>query len=107
MSGSVLLTGVCGGLIVCGLLLGVSAMSNAEVPAGPPWRRRLRRSRKGPLGRRTRVVAAVAAVIAGVVWLASGWPVGGAIAGLTVVGLPWLLRQFSSGNDAVGRLEAL
>ena len=40
-------------------------------------------------------------------WLASGWPVGGVLAGLAVVGVPWLLTQFSAGNAAVERLEAL
>ena len=40
-------------------------------------------------------------------WLASGWPVGGLLAGLAVIGVPWLLAQFSTGNAAVERLEAL
>ena len=44
---------------------------------------------------------------AAVVWLVSGWPVGGVLAGLAVIGVPWLLAQFSAGNAAVERLEAL
>ena len=44
---------------------------------------------------------------AAAVWLASGWPVGGVLAGLAVIGVPWLLAQFSAGNAAVERLEAL
>ncbi|WP_245852738.1 type II secretion system F family protein [Blastococcus aggregatus] len=44
---------------------------------------------------------------AAVVWLASGWPVGGVLVGLAAIGVPWLLAQFAAGNAAVERLEAL
>ena len=56
--------------------------------------------------RRQRALWVAAAVVAAGVWLASGWPVGGVLAGLAVIGVPWLLAQFSGGNAAVERLEA-
>ncbi|MGX5655512.1 type II secretion system F family protein, partial [Geodermatophilus nigrescens] len=46
-------------------------------------------------------------VVGAGVWLVSGWPVGGVLAGGAVVGVPWLLAQFAGGNAAVERLEAL
>ncbi|MEI4279042.1 hypothetical protein [Klenkia terrae] len=57
--------------------------------------------------RRQRALWVAAAVAAAVVWLASGWPVAGVLTGLAVIGVPWLLAQFSGGNATVERLEAL
>jgi Flp pilus assembly protein TadB len=118
VSGAPLLAGVCGALVVGGLLLAASLLSGAALSgavrsgaAAPAWARRPA-SRSAPPpdrsgARRQRTLWAVAAAAAAGVWLVSGWPVGGALAGLTVVGVPWLLAQFSGGNAAVERLEAL
>jgi Flp pilus assembly protein TadB len=108
VSGTVLLAGVCGALLVGGVLLAALAL----IVQGPPARPRRRRPRPGkrtgcPEGRRERALWVLAAISAAVVWLASGWPVGGLLAGLAVVGVPWLLAQFATGNAAVERLEAL
>lgn len=44
--------------------------------------------------------------IAGV-WLLTGWPVGGLIAGLAVLGAPWLLTVGASERRMIARLEAV
>ncbi|SDO15969.1 type II secretion system F family protein [Geodermatophilus sp. DSM 45219] len=108
MSGAGLLAGVCGALSVGGLLLAAHALTAAE----PPARSRRRKPRPTtrpdrPAVRRQQALRGAAAAVAAVVWLVSGWPVGGALAGLAVIGVPWLLGQFSGGNAAVERLEAL
>lgn len=108
MSGTGLLAGVCGALLVGGLLLAAHALTSPEPPARP-LRLQLRPTVRAdrPAVRRQRALWVVAAVAAAVVWLASGWPVGGVLAGLAVIGVPWLLAQFSGGNAVVERLEAL
>ena len=108
MSGTGLLAGVCGALLVGGLLLAAHALTAPE-PSARPRRRQPRPTARAdsPAVRRQRALWVAAAVAAAVVWLASGWPVGGLLAGLAVIGVPWLLAQFSGGNAAVERLEAL
>jgi Flp pilus assembly protein TadB len=108
MSGTVPLAGICGALLVGGLLLASHALTAPDTT-------QLRARRKArpavpadrPAVRRQSALWGAAAVAAATVWLASGWPVGGVLAGLAVVGVPWLLAQFSAGNAAVERLEAL
>ena len=112
MSGAVLLAGVCGALLVGGLLLAGYGVVPTEAPARPAVSRRSRRWRTVlpgavPATGRQRLQYVTAAAAAVTVWLVSGWPVGAAIAGLAVVGIPWLLRQFSAGNAQIERLEAL
>ncbi len=108
MSGTALLAGVTGALLVGGLLLAAHAVTAPDTPAGPRRpRRRPRPHADRPALRRQRALWVAAAVVAAGVWVVSGWPVGGALAGLAVVGVPWLLAQFSAGNAAVERLEAL
>lgn len=108
MSGAGLLAGVCGALVVAGLLLSAHALTAPEPPARPR-RRRLRSASSvdRPAVRRQRMLWGAASVAAAAVWLVSGWPVGGVLVGLAVVGVPWLLAQFSASNAAVERLEAL
>ena len=111
MTSGVLLAGVSGALIVGGLLL---AGYGLTVPATRPPRQQRRPRRAVPgtaaverTARRRRVLWAAGGAAAATVWLASGWPVGGMLVGLAVVGVPWLLAQFSASNAAVERLEAL
>ena len=108
MSGTVLLAAACGALLLSGLLLAGYSLTTRQPPARPR-RRQIRPMAKvdGPAARRHRALWVAGAVAAGAVWLASGWPVGGVLAGLAVIGVPWLLAQFSVGNAAVERLEAL
>ncbi len=101
-----LLAGACGALVLGGLLLAAYALTGPPAPARP--RRRTAAGAADPsVARRQRIVGVAAVVAAVAVWLASGWPVGGALAGVTVAGVPWLLGQFSGGNAALERLEAL
>ena len=106
MSGATLLAGVCGALLVGGLALAAHALTGPD-PTHRPVRRRPRSTARPQLGRRQRALWVAAGLVASTVWLVSGWPVGGLLAGLAVVGVPWLLAQFSTGNAAVERLEAL
>jgi Flp pilus assembly protein TadB len=110
VSGPVLLAGVCGALVVGGLVLAVYGWLGSDAPPGPSrharrWKAVLAGAQG--TGTRQRALYAVAAAVTVAVWLGSGWPVGGALAGLAVVGVPWLLRQFTAGNAHVQRLEAL
>ena len=107
MTGAALLAGVCGALVVGGPLLAAHALTAEDRPARPHRRRRPAGSADGRTTRRQRALWAAGAAAAAVVWLASGWPVGGVLAGLAVIGVPWLLAQFSAANAAVERLEAL
>lgn len=114
MNGTLLLAGVSGALIVAGLIIAAAALVPTDAPPRPVLRSRSRRWRavwsagdgQSPAGRRRLQWVAAAAVGVGV-WVASGWPVGGAAVAVTVVGVPWLLRQFAAGNAQIGRLEAL
>src|SRR5688572_15567985 len=101
-----LLAGVCGALLVGGLVLGAHALAGPTT-TNRPVRRTRRPTARPQLARRQRALWVAAAVVTPAVWLVSGWPVGGVMAGLAVVGVPWLLAQFSTGNAAVERLEAL
>ncbi|WP_116451899.1 type II secretion system F family protein [Blastococcus litoris] len=107
MNGPVLLAGVCGALLVGGLLLAARALTGPETPARPRRISRPTAQADRQAARRQRRVWVGGGVAAVAVWLASGWPVGGVLVGLAVVGVPWLLAQFSAGNAAVERLEAL
>lgn len=107
MTGAGLLAGVCGALLVAGLLLSAYALTAPELPTRPRRKPRPMAQDDRPAARRQRALWAAAAVAAAAVWLASGWPVGGVLVGLAVVGVPWLLAQFAAGNAAVERLEAL
>jgi Flp pilus assembly protein TadB len=40
-------------------------------------------------------------------WLVTGWPVGGLIAGLAAVGVPWLIAAGAAEKQMIGRLEAI
>ena len=108
MSAHALLAGVCGALVVGGLVLTAHALTSDGPPDRPRRRTlRLRRQSERQISRRWRVTWVLGGAAAVAVWLASGWPVGGALVGLAVIGVPWLFAQFSTGNAGVERLEAL
>ncbi|CCH87118.1 Type II secretion system F domain protein [Modestobacter italicus] len=103
-----LLAGVCGAFLVAGLLLFTHALTSPKPPARPKrGRPRPTAPVDRPAARRQRRLWVVGGVAAAAAWMVSGWPVGGVLVGLAVVGVPWLLAQFSAGNAAVERLEAL
>jgi Flp pilus assembly protein TadB len=108
VSGTGLLAAVCGALLFGGLLLAAHALTASDPPARPRRRRPHPAAPADPgLARRQRALQVAAAGAAATLWLATGWPVGGVLVGLAVVGVPWLLAQFAGGNAAVERLEAL
>lgn len=60
---------------------------------------RQRRNRRALLGLTATATAAA--------WLLTGWPVGGLLAGLAVLGMPWLLTVGSAERATIARLEAV
>jgi len=99
--------------LAAGVLLIVTGLVGTRRPAGPPVQSTSRLAALVGVGlstrqRRTRqaTLALAAAVTAGA-WLFTGWPVGGLIAGLAVVGLPWLLTVGSAERHMIIRLEAV
>lgn len=108
MSAPALLAGVCGALTVGGLLLAAHALTSSPPPDRPRRRTlRLRRQPASQISLRCRAIWVIGGAAAVAVWLASGWPVGGALVGFAVIGVPWLFAQFSTSNAGVARLEAL
>lgn len=110
MTGPMLvLAGLSGAAIVGGLVLAVWALVPVEAPPPRPGGRRGRRWRQlmSDDGSRARTLPVAAAAAGVAVWAVSGWPVGGAVVALAVVGVPWLLGQLRSGSRQITRLEAL
>jgi Flp pilus assembly protein TadB len=99
--------------LVGGLLLIAAGLLGTRRPAAPPTAAtsilaRLVGAGLSAKARRARLVQAgstAGAVV--VVWLVTGWPVGGLIAGLAVIGVPWLLRVGAAERDMITRLEAV
>jgi Flp pilus assembly protein TadB len=95
-----------------GLVLLVDSMTGGTVAAGPPpaLSRRLRRLLNGRTQQnqatyRLKITVIIATVTG--TWLLTGLPVLGAIAGITVFGVPWLLSVGSDAVKAIERLEAV
>jgi Flp pilus assembly protein TadB len=97
--------------LIAGVMLIVTGLVGTRRPAAPPAAAgfpallgvglptRQRRNRRALLGL---ALAATAAV-----WLLTGWPVGGLIAGLAVLGMPWLLTVGAAERKIIARLEAV
>jgi tight adherence protein B len=104
-----LIAAAAGAALTAGLLLVLAAFRPGLVPtrAVPAGRVRRRwRHRAGGQGWSRWRWPAAAAVTLGV-WVASGWPVGGLIAGATTVGLPVLLSTSRTAARAIDRVEAV
>jgi Flp pilus assembly protein TadB len=99
--------------LTAGVLLIVTGLVGTRRPATPPTRSASRLAAPFGVGlstaqRRTRQTLLAAAVIATVgVWLLTGWPVGGLLAGLAVPGLPWLFTVGRAETRMIDRLEAV
>jgi Flp pilus assembly protein TadB len=99
--------------LAAGMILIITGLVGTRRPAGPPAASASRIAALVGVGlsgraRRTRQVmlaAAVAATAGG--WLLTGWPVGGLIAGLAVLGGPWLLTVGAAERQMIARLEAV
>jgi Flp pilus assembly protein TadB len=107
------LAAVAAAALAAGLLLIITGAVGTRRPAAPPPRTTSRLANLTGRGlsarqrrtRRTILVVAGAATVVG--WLLTGWPVGGLIAGLSVVGAPWLLTVGSAERHMIVRLEAV
>jgi Flp pilus assembly protein TadB len=53
----------------------------------------------------TRITGALVAGL--LIWLFTGWPMGGLVAAVVVVGLPWLLNSGANATREIARLEAV
>jgi Flp pilus assembly protein TadB len=111
---SPLLIGLAAAAILAGIMLtvvGIVGTARAATPTSK-LRRRLNRLWAGEglsvVQRRARQVIALTAVAAtAVVWLLTAIPMGGIIAGLAVVGVPWLFTAGRAEQRAIANLEAL
>ena len=93
------------------ILIGVVGTSRASRPPSR-LRRRLQRAWTGDglslAQRRSRqITALLAAAAAVVVWLITTIPLVGLLAGLAVIGVPWLLTSGRAEQRAIAKLEAL
>jgi Flp pilus assembly protein TadB len=99
--------------LTAGLLLIITGLVGTRRPARPPARlvaalRRLGGQALTPGRRRTRQTVAVAAAAGtAAVWLYTKIPVAGLLAGLAVVGVPWLFGSGRAEQRAIARLEGL
>jgi Flp pilus assembly protein TadB len=99
--------------LVAGLLLVITGVIGTHRPAAPPTRTATGLAALVGVGlstrqrhaRRAMLTLAVAATVA--VWLLTGWPVGGLLAGLAVLGGPWLLTVGAAERHMITRLEAV
>jgi Flp pilus assembly protein TadB len=99
--------------LTAGVLLVVAGLVGTRRTAQPPTRTAMRVAAWLGVGltskqRRTRqalIITAIAATVA--VWLFTGWPVGGLLAGLAVLGGPWLLTVGAAEKRMIARLEAV
>lgn len=107
------LAAVAAACLTAGVWLLVVGLVGTRRPPGPPSRAAV--TLLGLLGvglpprarRRRRVLAGAAVAATTVGWLVTGWPVGGLIAGLAAVGVPWLVTAGAAEREMIARLEAV
>ena len=96
-----------------GLMLVVIGLVGTRRPAAPPTSSSSRAAALFGIGlsttrrRARRALLALAVAVTAGVWLLTGWPVGGLIAGLAVLGAPWLLTVGAAERRMIARLEAV
>ncbi len=102
---------VSGALVAVGLVLAVAGLTPSTAPPGPSGLARLRARARGARRpgaswwARYRVLVAVAAGMAA--WAVTGWPVVGAIAAVSVVGLPVVLGTVKVEQARIARVQAV
>ncbi|GGV52587.1 membrane protein [Streptomyces spectabilis] len=108
-----LLAALCGALVTGGLLVAAGGYRPAPVPAGRPpsrWAARVRQAQASLPQAWTRrwrliVLASGAAAVGG--WLYWQRPVHGLLAGIAVLGVPWIWHPAGTSAQQIVRLEAL
>ncbi|MFJ2875543.1 MULTISPECIES: type II secretion system F family protein [unclassified Streptomyces] len=109
----ILLWALLSGMAVAGGLVGVLAgLWGTTAPRRPPLWRRWKASRAGgALSEEVRLRRQAMAVLGSIcfvaVWLVSGNFVAGALIGVAVVGVPWLITPAQAAKNRIGQLEAL
>lgn len=104
-----------GGLAsVSGIVVGLVGIVGTTRPPRPPSRlARLLRSWWTGQGRsrrqrRTRQAVLLVSAVAGLlVWVVSGWPVGGLIVAVAIPGIPWLFASGAAEQRAIAQLGAI
>ncbi|MGW6318992.1 type II secretion system F family protein [Streptomyces sp. NPDC055099] len=108
-----LLAALCGALIVGGVLVGVRGATPVPVAAGRPPARWVVRWQAAQAAlpdawaRRYRFIVVVAALATLGAWLIWTRPVHGLLAGLAVLGIPWIWNPAGTSSRQIVRLEAL
>ena len=99
--------------LAVGVLLIVAGLVGARGPARPPSALALRVGAllgAGLPSRQRRIRQGVllgAVLVTAGVWLVTGWPVGGLLAGLAVIGAPWLFTVGADERRVIAELEAV
>jgi tight adherence protein B len=99
--------------LAAGLILVITGLVGTRRPAAPPTSSSSRIGAVFGVGlptarrRARRALLALAVTVTAGVWLLTGWPVGGLIAGLAVLGAPWLLTVGAAERRMIARLEAV
>ncbi len=99
--------------LAAGLILVITGLAGTRRPAAPPTPSGSRIAAMFGVGlptarrRARRALLALAVAATAGVWLLTGWPVGGLIAGLAVLGAPWLLTVGAAERRMIARLEAV
>ena len=107
------LAAVAAAALSSGILLIVAGLVGTRRPAAPPppataWAATLLGAGLSTRQRRTRQgLLILAAAAAAGTWLLTGWPVGGLITGLAVLGVPWLANVGTAERHMINRLEAV
>ncbi|MGW7067108.1 type II secretion system F family protein [Streptomyces sp. NPDC054855] len=108
-----LLAALCGALIVGGLLIGGRGATRVAVATGRPSSRWVVRwqaaqaSLPEAWARRYRFIVITAALATVGAWLIWARPVHGLLAGVAVVGIPWIWNPAGTSSRQIVRLEAL
>ena len=109
-----LLIGLAVAAVLAGIIVIAVGLTGTTRPAAPTskLRRRLNRVWAGEglsaAQRRSRQIVALLAVVAtAAVWLLTAIPMAGIIAGLAVIGVPWLFTAGRAEQRAIANLEAL
>ena len=99
--------------LVAGLMLVITGLVGTRRPAAPPTSSSSRIAALFGVGlpttrrRARRALLALATAVTAGVWLLTGWPAGGLIAGLAVLGAPWLLTVGAADRRMIAQLEAV